>query len=406
LYASLIDLMLQQHKEFAAVELLDRARAANLLEHVGTPRGAKPAPLPDGTVALEYAVLPSGISGWMTAGNRRERFGVPLSAKALGDLVDAYRAAILRRADGATIRRLSVSLFEALCGPARDQIAGAAQIVVVPDGPLHALPFASLQDPRTGAVLVEHAAITITPSLALYRVDSHVAASRRRYDAVVVGNPNRANSERERFPSLPGAEREAHAVAALYRGAHLLTGASATRRAFLDAAPHGRVIHVAGHALVDERQPDLSRLLVSPSADDAIGAVFARDLSLASLEGVRLVILSACDTARGRTSRGEGVIGLARAFLSAGASSVIATLWPVDDERAFDLALTIHKELIRGRSAAEALRAAQLRAIRSGRTDVVDWAASIVIGRDVVISDQPPHNRSHTPWPHSKMPSY
>ena len=72
--------------------------------------------------------------------------------------------------------------------------------------------------------------------------------------------------------------------------------------------------------------------------------------------------------------------------MKAGASAVVATLWPVDDRSAFELATAIHQELIKGRSTAEALRTAQQTMRQHGRTDVVDWAAAVVLGGDVTTS--------------------
>ena len=126
---------------------------------------------------------------------------------------------------------------------------------------------------------------------------------------------------------------------------------------------------------------------MSPSPDDSIGAVFATDLHREALKNVRIVVLAACDTASGRVSRGEGVFGLARAFLRAGASAVVASLWPIDDARSVELAVTLHKELRAGYSVSDALRRAQLRVQASGHSDPADWAALITLGRDVRVSD-------------------
>jgi CHAT domain-containing protein len=259
------------------------------------------------------------------------------------------------------------------------------------------LPFAALYDAVSRTVLVDRFAIAITPSLAFFRQTSVERAPTPRFEVVAVGSAMGRTSGDRVLPNLPAADREAGAVAEMYEDGHVLRGATATRARFLEVAGLGRILHFAGHALVDARDPNLSRLLVSPTADDAVGAVFATDISRHDLRGVRLVILSACETASGRVTRGEGVIGLARAFLKAGASSVIATLWAVDDQRAFELGTAIHNELKQGRSAADALRTAQLTLRRNGLTDIADWAASVVLGGDVTTTSASNLERSQTP---------
>jgi CHAT domain-containing protein len=383
LYAALVDLRIKQGDEIGALSLLDRARAMNLREHLrsGKPRSQG---LPDGTVALEYAVLPSGVSAWITVRDKRVRFSVGASGAELAQEIDAYRAAILRRTDPAEIRHLSRQLFNDLCGPVGTELARAMHIVVVPDGPLHELPFASLEDPTSGSTLIEQASVTVTPSLELYLTREHHNDARP-YDVVIIGNPGAVSEDGGAFSRLPAVDREVQAIASLYGRSEVLEGGTSTREGFLHAAPLGRVVHFAGHAVVDDQQPSLSRLLVSRSSRDGVGAVFARDLAAVSFAGVQIVMLSACDTARGRVSPGEGVMGLARAFLGAGAASVIATLWPVDDEHAFHLALATHRALIQGHSASDALREAQLTARGVSKNDLADWAGTILIGRDVAI---------------------
>ena len=126
---------------------------------------------------------------------------------------------------------------------------------------------------------------------------------------------------------LPGSATEAEAV-----GDVVLLRERATERGLFDALatrPRWRAVHLACHGLYDARRPEFSSLALTPDADDD-GFLTALEVSRASV-AADLVVLSACDTGRGRVVRGEGALGLTRAFLRAGAPRVLCALWKVDD---------------------------------------------------------------------------
>ncbi len=381
LYASLVDIRLARDDE-SGLALLRRSRAVNLAEHLGRVP-ATSFTVPDGTVAIEYAWLPSGAHVWVSTSRGRTRFKLPMPTTSLATRIEQYRQAIQRRDSSGRTTALSREIYNALIAPFEHHLATAQRVVIVPDGPLHDVPFAALWDPSTHGFLVERVAITVTPSLEFYwRPLVALPTVRSPLDALVIGNPDRGSATDDRLPDLPGAEREARAVAALYRRGSVLTGERATRHAFLENIPRAEMVHFAGHALSIETRPERSRLLLAPSSADPLGVVFAGEIERLSLPATRLVVLSACETGLGRLARGEGVIGLARAFLSAGIPSVVATLWPVDDVSTATLFTTFHESWRRGATSAVALRDAQLRAIRDG-VSVTDWAAAQVLGQTV-----------------------
>ena len=144
-----------------------------------------------------------------------------------------------------------------------------------------------------------------------------------------------------------------------------------------------RYVHLATHGIVDEEHPGLSRLLLMPEALSGEDGV----LHLGEIYNLRLnadlVVLSACDTGRGRIARGEGIIGLTRGFLYAGAQSLLVSLWPVSDAAASDLVVDFYAELLAGQPKAQALRAAKLRAI--GRNPEYAkpyyWSSLVLVGQ-------------------------
>ena len=112
----------------------------------------------------------------------------------------------------------------------------------------------------------------------------------------------------------------------------------------------------------------------------ADGRLSTSEIAALPLSGCGTVVLSACSTARGKLRGFEGNLSVARAFLAAGVPTVVATLWPIDDEEAARFFPQVHEQLARGHTAPEAVRTAQLESIRSSRPPSL-WAAVQVIGR-------------------------
>ncbi len=175
---------------------------------------------------------------------------------------------------------------------------------------------------------------------------------------------------------LPFSRGEAHALLSLVPpGVATVTPDFAANRAWATSAPLGRyrILHFATHALIDTRQPQLSSIvlsLVDEHGRPRDGFLRMHDIYNRELP-VDLVVLSACQTALGREVRGEGLVGLTRGFMYAGAKRVVASLWQVDDQATAELMTRFYRHMLRGgRRPAAALRAAQRELAREPR-----WAA-------------------------------
>jgi CHAT domain-containing protein len=185
------------------------------------------------------------------------------------------------------------------------------------------------------------------------------------------------------FQRLPHTEDEVRTIGDLYgQDSTLLLGVEATREELKARGDRFRILHLATHARGDRRIPERSRLALS--CVDASGAVLEIcDLYLDSVTELELcgqtVVLSACSTAIGPGLAGEGTLGLPRAFLEAGATAVVASLWDVDDKRTAQLMKLFHQRLLEGHGTAEALGLAQSELARSGMS-VRTWGAFVVIG--------------------------
>jgi CHAT domain-containing protein len=153
-------------------------------------------------------------------------------------------------------------------------------------------------------------------------------------------------------------------LGALYPEAPVLAGPAASRAAVVAALRGAGLLHYAGHAVADDARPDESFLLLA-AAPGSPERLPAGEIERLDLRGVRLVVLSACQTLRGGAGRASGLAGLSGAFLAAGAGGVVGSLWPVDDRQTVPLMTAFHREYRASGDAARALGAAQLELLRS-----------------------------------------
>jgi CHAT domain-containing protein len=304
---------------------------------------------------------------------------------------------------GADAARLGRTLGASLLHPLIPLLtARVKRIIIVPDGPLHRLPFDALRL-VDGRYVLERYAIGVAPSasavvaLRARRPRSERASSLR---LLAIGDPAIATTIRDTSrdgdadddlaaiatmngaPKLVGASREARLVARYAPTADVRLGADATA-AFLRHADlrRYRVLHFATHALVDEQSLARTALALSPSEGEN-GLVGAGDLAALSLDA-DLVVLSACRSAGGVLVGGEGVQGLTSPLLQAGARSVVATNWRISDQRVVPFVERFYDGLARGLPVTDALRVAKLSAVKAGEPPRI-WAAFLAIGDPLV----------------------
>lgn len=273
-------------------------------------------------------------------------------------------------------QQLAEELYRQLVAPLRPAIRHR-RLIIVPHGSLHFLPFAALRNASTGRTLVDDFIVTHLPSASVLRFlrDKESPFLGR---ALVLGDPRPANKQ---LSLLPGSRAEAEAVAALFGTTPGL--AEAASETALDLAPDSfDVIHIAAHGIHLPGAPRASHIALSPTVGGHDGKLEAHEIySRLNWTGVNLVVLSACETALGERSRGDDIVGLTRAILYAGASGVVSTLWPVEDRASADLMLSFYQHLRAGRSAAEALREAQLEIRRQpGFEHPHFWAGFVLTG--------------------------
>jgi CHAT domain-containing protein len=368
--------------ETAAFETAERARSGAVAEAWHDAAPAVAGGLPAGVAAVYYESLPDRVLVWVLTGERRASFSRPIDEAALRREVSRIRAAIARGADLAALRSHSADFFDALVAPAlemADRDAGSAvpRVVFVPDGPLFALPFNALPDAQ-GRPLFEKRTIAIAPSVKTFLAASARLAAFTPDDVLAIGDGH--DPATTGLPMLPRADAEAVGIGRLYTRRTVLAGSAATRGRVL--ATRASVMHFAGHTVLDERYPSLSRMLLSPDpAAGESGWLLESEINRERFGSTRVVVLASCEGATGRVIEGEGAVSVGRAFFAAGVPAVVASLWAVDDDLQ-TLMTTFHRMLREQGDPAEALRQAQLALWRERgpRAPVRVWGGFVMLG--------------------------
>ena len=311
--------------------------------------------------------------------------------------------------DPEVYRREASLLSRELLLPVRQMLIGKIALVIVPDGALHRLPFQALFMPgrpiqgdlRQLPYLIKRFDISYSPSasvLAELRNQRREAAPKGFiafgdpvYDftpeSVITATLRSPGGERLNFQRLEYSRTEVQGIAQLF--------ANDDQQVFLGAAANEenvkgserlrqyRLVHFSTHGYIDETRPRFSGLVLSrtpnnPKSED--GLLSAYEIFKLKLNA-DLVVLSACDTGLGKEIRGEGLMSLMRAFMYAGTSSVVVSLWNVNDESASDLMVRFYRHLKKdGMTKSEALRQAQLETIQDNGFPFF-WAPFVLVGK-------------------------
>jgi CHAT domain-containing protein len=376
-----------------------------------------------------YAIPAEGEVRWKDLGD----------AKEIDAAVNAFRQALRDPKQGDT-RQLARTLDEKLMQPVRSLGIDVRRLVISPDGELNLVPFEALLDDQGHYLLQNYSISYVTTGRDLLRMQ---VARTNAGDPVVLADPffgepkitqivtadppqrrpvNAAAARRSvttgenlsdvYFAPLAGTAEEARALKSLFPEAKVLSGAHATKAelkqvkapAILHIATHGFFLEDASqgpvsaptksgsnpargiHAGIKIENPLLRSGLALAGANldkdgSEDGILTALEASNLNLWGTKLVTLSACDTGVGEVKNGEGVYGLRRAFVLAGAETLVMSLWPVSDYVTRQLMTDYYSGLKKGVGRGEALRQAQLTMLkRKGRQHPFYWASFIQAG--------------------------
>jgi CHAT domain-containing protein len=369
------------------------------------------ATLDPGTVLLTYSVGESRSFLFVIESEGAPGPGLSFYPLAIGrgelqKEIEAFRSLVARPETLLTaVQQRGRQLYDLLIQPAEPVLAKADRWLISPDGPLHALPFAALH--AGDHYLAERKPVHLVASAATYREIKATRSEKQpvTMELLAVGDPlypagldARVETAADpqvrtvlrrgyRLEPLPATRSEVEEISKLFPQTRTLLSRDATEETIKSLAPKARRLHFACHGLLDERFPLNSGLAFSIPEQQQEG----RDNGLLQaweiFESLRLhadlVTLSACDSGLGKEMGGEGLVGLVRAFHFAGARSVLASLWSVADDSTAVLMKHFYTHLRQGRTKDEALRAAQLDLIRSGKREIshpYNWAGFALYG--------------------------
>lgn len=284
------------------------------------------------------------------------------------ELTDRVRAIKLRYSnDAGPYKQRARDLYEILLAPARNDLRGRGQVVIIPDGVLYTLPFQALID-EEGRHLIESHAISYAPSVTALIQMMKLSDKKKleTADKVLFAMGRGAFPDQLRYQDfgLPYAEEQVKSIAQLFDASPWI-GAEATKGNALLQMTTARYVHFATHGELNEVAPMESAIVLGKGKDDD-GMLYAREFVDMNLRA-ELVVLSACETGSGQQLSGEGIMGLSWAVFVAGTPATVVTQWKVRDDSMNRLMVEFYRQLRTSESSgqtsitkAEALRRAQL----------------------------------------------
>ncbi len=323
-------------------------------------------------VVVAYHALPDRLMAWVLSNDGVREVPLPVAIKRadLARLVDAYRDALIKLNPNAS--QVGEKIGALLLAPL--EIPAGKRMIIVPHGPLHYLPFQALR--LDGQYLIERNPMSIAPSIS---IAAKLAERTPTVSAQLVafGNPT---INPDVADPLPGAEREVQALSRQFPGATLFFKEQANKSNFEANAPKAPLLHIAAHAMADTLDPLHSKVLLADENGQP-NYLEAKDVLGMDLRGTALIALSACESGLGRVEDGDEVLGFTRSFLSAGTSTLLASLWPVSDAATETLMTTLYDDLAKGESVQDAMRDAQRAVLANPETaHPFFWAPFNLIG--------------------------
>lgn len=358
-----------------AFQVAEFSRARTLEEGVGLK-----APLHPGDIRIERIqaflkqhdriILAYWLAGdnsflWLVSPAQLRLFTLAADREIEGQARD-YNKMLQEAHNPAELESKGQSLYEMLLGQVEKLMPRDAKLVIIPDGALSKLNFETLRAPRpTPHYWIRDAQVEVASSTTLL-LSSRSRKLAQKQKLLLIGDPIQASSD---YPTLMHAAEELKRVEAHFSPNQetVISGKDAAPSVYQASHPANfALIHFVTHGTASELSPLESAIILSPQAENSF-KLYARDVVKTPINA-DIVTISACYGAGKRAYSGEGLVGLAWAFLRAGAHQVVAGLWDVDDRAAVDLMDNFYTELQKTGSAATALRAAKLKMVTSDST--------------------------------------
>ena len=329
---------------------------------------------------------------WLLLKSQKLQFILKESSKTLKDLINKLYEQIGVRGTNENASSegecdVLKILYEVIMAPTSQWITDD-ELIIVPDGSSFFIPYAALVDQHS-RYLSETLRIRLAPSLTTLRLltdcpEGHHSTS----GVLLVGNPW---VETVRFPDkfdklapLPGAEEEVKIIGQILNIEPLI-GKNATKDQVLSRLQSVSLVHIAAHGHAETGEIILSPNNASSKKPEEEDFLLSMADVLNAKLNAKLVVLSCCYTGRGKI-KAEGVVGIARSFLAAGARAVIASLWAISDEATLAFMKHFYKQLMAGQSASKSLNQTMKWMQKTGDFSAVKyWAPFVLIGDDVTM---------------------
>lgn len=349
--------------------LLDKApELASFVTVMSPPIGELLAALPKDEALVEYYYQGNDMFAFILDHERVQ--AVRLDANGLAAEVQNLRKA-LEAPSSPAWQKSSYVLYQRLWQPLENRLAGR-NVIVIPHGALHYLPFAALQD-KEGRFLIDRFSMRFLPSASVLRYLRQAMPKKSAERLFVLGNPDLGDPALD----LQFADAEARQVAALFPESQALFRQDASKSNFRKFGVLFPRIHFATHGKFQADEPLKSGLYLAKGADTE-GVLTVSEIYSMNLDA-DLVTLSACETGLGKITNGDDVVGLTRGFLYAGSRSIVASLWSVDDKATAQLMTAFYRNMAT-LNKGQALRQAQMET-RKDFPHPFFWAAFQLTGR-------------------------
>jgi CHAT domain-containing protein/predicted negative regulator of RcsB-dependent stress response len=329
------------------------------------------------TAVLIYWISKNELIIWVITSSDIISKSIPIDEKSVSLMVETARQSIRSNSMDKIKSDLSL-LYSVLIQPVEEDLAPYPDLVIIPNGALHFLPFQALMN-RSGEYLVQKFNLIYAPSASVFIVcNNRQVKPGSRFMGMALSDIVLENK-----PGLPGTEDEVRKILPLFPDNISTFGSRSTETFVKNNAAGYNIIHFATHGSFNYEQPLYSHLLFSPSSDDDgrfnVFEVFELNIDAS------LVTLSACETGLGNISQGDELVGLSRAFLFAGASSVIVSLWSVADYPTSLLMVNFYRYL-KDHDLQEALTLAQRDVIKVYPQPLY-WSPFVLIGNGKVMAN-------------------
>lgn len=274
-------------------------------------------------------------------------------------------------------------LYKLLFEPIKESLNGVSQICIIPDSYLYAIPFQALKNPETNRYIIQDYAIYFDYSLSILKELVNIG-NHGKENVLAFGNPDFSVSDtsaiNKLYESLPKSEEEVITIGNLYGDkAEIYLKDQASEANYKNNAANYGIVHIATHGIFDEVNPMSSSLLLT-AGNDEDGYLSAAEIIKMQMNS-DLVVLSACETAKGIITEGEGMVSLSRAFLGARVPTIVASLWQVDDRSTKILMEEFHKSAIKEKNYTKALQEAQIHLLENTNyKNPFFWSPFVLIG--------------------------